>query len=210
MQDGGGQFFGDLDIARRHEGFRSFVQESPAPEIAGRIMQAARVNFFYDQLPVKEPGTAERTPWQQDQPYWAVSGRQVCSIWLPLDSNSEETCVEHVAGSRDWPEFSPYHFVDGSPYEGTGLPQLPDIDAERERHRMLRFGLEPGDCPVFQAMIVHGAPGNTSARRRRALATRWTGDDARYCTRPGEMAIPTRDAGLSHGDAVDCADFPVI
>lgn len=205
-----GRFFGDLDIARRQEGFRRFVHESPAAEIAGQVMGATKVNFFYDQLLVKEPGTAERTPWHQDQPYWAVAGQQVCSIWLPLDPVAEETCVEYVAGSHDWPAFSPYHFVDGTPYDGTGLPPLPDIEADRGRHRIVRFDLQPGDCLVFQAMIVHGAPGNPSPRRRRALATRWTGDDARYCVRPGEIAIPTRDPGLKHGDIMDCRDFPVV
>ena len=205
-----GRFFGDLDLARRLEGFDRFVRESPAAEIAGRVMGAGEVNFFYDQLLVKEPGTGERTPWHQDQPYWAVAGRQVCSIWLPLDPVARETCVEYVAGSHDWPEFSPYHFVDGTPYAGTGLPPLPDIEAERARHRIVTFALEPGDCLVFQAMIVHGAPGNSSRHRRRALATRWTGDDARYCLRPGEVAIPTRDPGLEHGDPMDCADFPVV
>ena len=208
--DGGGRFFGDLDIARRHEGFRRFVHESPAAEIAGRVMGASHVNFFYDRLLVKEPGTAERTPWHQDQPYWAVSGKQVCSVWLPLDAISEDVCVEYVAGSHGWPEFSPYHFVDGSPYDGTGLPQLPDIEAERQRHDIRRFDLAPGDCLVFQAMIVHGAPGNRTAERRRALATRWTGDDARYCVRPGETAIPTRDPGLASGDPLECADFPMV
>lgn len=209
-QKGAGRFFGDLDIARRQEGFRKFVQDSPAAEIAGRMMKSAKVNFFYDQLLVKEPSTAERTPWHQDQPYWAVSGRQVCSIWLPLDPIPKESCVEYVAGSHNWPAFSPYHFADGTPYEGTGLPPLPDIDAERERHEILRFDLQPGDCLLFQAMIVHGAPGNRSAQRRRALATRWTGDDARYCIRSGEVAIPTRDPGLRHGDPMDCGDFPVV
>jgi len=72
-------------------------------------MGATRVNFFYDQLLVKEPGTREGTPWHQDQPYWALSGLQVCSLWLPLDPVSEEVGVEYVCGSHRWPEFSPYH-----------------------------------------------------------------------------------------------------
>ena len=62
-----------------------FALESPAAEIAGRIMQSDKINFFYDQLLVKEPGTHAPTPWHQDQPYWAVSGWQVASLWLPLD-----------------------------------------------------------------------------------------------------------------------------
>jgi hypothetical protein len=45
-------------------------------------MGSSAVNFFYDQLFVKEPGTTERTPWHQDQPYWALQGSQICSVWV--------------------------------------------------------------------------------------------------------------------------------
>jgi len=177
---GAGRFFGDLDIARRHEGFRRFVHESPAAEIAGRVMGATKVNFFYDQLLVKEPGTAERTPWHQDQPYWAVSGRQVCSIWLPFDPVAEDTCVEYVAGSHLWPEFNPAHFSDHSPYEGTGLPPLPDIEAERgaAQYPAFRLGARrlsrlPGDdCPRRARECIAAPPtgaGDPLDRRRRAL-----------------------------------------
>lgn len=205
-----GRFFGDLELAERLPRFRRFALESPAAEIAGRTMGVSRVNFFYDQLLVKEPGTAERTPWHQDQPYWAVSGRDVCSVWLPLDPVPEAVGVEYVCGSHLWPEFNPYHFADGSPYAGTGLPPLPDIDRERDRYRITSFAMEPGDCLVFQAMIVHGSPGNSAKGRRRALATRWTGDDARYRKRSGEVAIPTRDPGLAHGEPLDCERFPRV
>ena len=205
-----GRFFGDLDIWKRHAPFSEFVLKSPAAQIAGTVMGADKVNFFYDQLLVKEPGTGARTPWHQDQPYWAVSGRQVASIWLPLDPVSKETSVEYVAGSHTWGPFNPHHFADGTGYSGTGLPPLPDIEAERHTHRIVSFDMQPGDCLVFQAMIVHGAPANQSRNRRRALATRWCGDDARYVLRPGEVAIPTTDPGLKDDDILDCNDFPVV
>lgn len=207
-----GRFFGDLDLWKRLEPFRRFVFESPAARIAGRLMGSNKVNFFYDQLLVKEPGTRERTPWHQDQPYWAVAGRQVCSIWLPFDPVDRGNCVEYVAGSHRWGRaYNPKHFVDGSPYRGTQLEELPDIEAERHRHHILTWDLAPGDCLVFQAMIIHGAPGNASLeRRRRALSTRWTGDDARYAPRAGETAIPTTDPGIAAGAVLDCLDFPVV
>ncbi len=207
---GSGRFFGDVELSLRLPKFRRFALESPAGEIAGRMMGATRVNFIYDQLLIKEPGTSERTPWHQDQPYWAVSGYQICSVWLPLDPIDEDLSVEYVCGSHRWPEFSPYHFVDGSPYADTGLPPLPDIEANRRKYKIARFAMQPGDCLVFQAMIVHGAPGNTGRNRRRALTTRWTGDDARYCQRPGEVAIPTQDPGLNHGDRLDSERFPLV
>ena len=207
---GSGRFFGDLEMALQRPSFKKFVWESPAGGIAGQIMQSDRIHFFYDHLLVKEPGTQEPTPWHQDQPYWAVSGFQVCSVWLPLDPVSRDNSLEFVAGSHLWPEYSPYHFSDGTPYQGTGLPPLPDIESTRDQQRILSFEMEPGDCLVFQGMIVHGSPGNPRKSRRRALSTRWTGDDARYVVRKGEVAIPTGNPGLGDGDRLDCDRFPLV
>lgn len=206
-----GRFFGDLDLWQRWPKFREFVFNAPAAEIAGRLMESGKSNFFYDQLFVKEPGTQERTPWHQDQPYWAVSGRQVCSIWLPLDLVARECALQYVRGSHLWNAHNPRHFKDDSPYQDTGLPELPDIDKHPERYELLGWDMQPGDCLVFQAMMVHGSAGNTSlTQRRRALATRWTGDDARFVRKGGEVAIPTTDPGLAHGALMDCELFPLV
>ena len=162
-------------------------------------------------LLVKEPGTTECTPWHQDQPYWAVTGYQVASIWLPLDTVAKETALKYVKGSHHWGAHNPHHFSDNSPYEGTGLPELPDIDAQPDKYEILGWDMEPGDCLVFQAMMVHGSAGNASTEnRRRAYSTRWTGDDARYDRRQGEVAIPTSDPGLDDGAEMTCDDFPLI
>jgi ectoine hydroxylase-related dioxygenase (phytanoyl-CoA dioxygenase family) len=208
---GNGRFFGDLDVAKRHSRFRTFIHHSPAAEIVGILTGSSKINFFYDQLLVKEPGTSERTPWHQDQPYWAVSGRQVASIWLPLDPVTKQSALQYVKGSHRWGAHNPHHFSDNRPYEDTGYPELPDIDDPFGNYEILGWDLEPGDCLVFQAMIVHGSAGNSSlVSRRRAWATRWTGDDARFDRRSGEIAIPTSDPGLKNGDPMDCEDFPVV
>ena len=72
-----GRFYGDTFVWLSQPRFAQFILESPLAELAGRIMRAERVNFFYDQLLVKEPGTASRTPWHQDLPYWPVRGWQI-------------------------------------------------------------------------------------------------------------------------------------
>lgn len=206
-----GRFFGDLDLWKRRPEFHTFVWNSPCASIAGAVMRSQRINFFYDQLLVKEPGTEERTPWHQDQPYWAVSGRQVCSIWLPMDPVPADISIAFVRGSHLWPAHRPRHFADNTPYGGRDLPELPDIEANRPAYEVVTFDLVPGDCLIFQAMIVHGAPGNRSLRqRRRALSTRWTGDDARYARSHGEIAIPRQDPGLPDGAPLDSAAFPVV
>ncbi|WP_084421581.1 phytanoyl-CoA dioxygenase family protein [Henriciella litoralis] len=208
---GAERFFGDLDMWTRQESFRDFILKSPAGKLAGLIMGSSTSTFFYDQMLVKEPGTQQRTPWHQDQPYWAVSGRQVCSIWLPVDSVPKDVALEFVAGSHNWGQaYNPAHFADGSPYDGTGLPELPDIEAARDNYDILSWDVEPGDCLIFQAMLVHGAPANPKAGRRRVLSTRWLGDDARYTVPKGEVAIPTTKPDLADGAPYSGALYPTV
>jgi len=67
--------FGDLDVWMRVGDFKDYVLSSPAARICGEVVGSSTARFFYDQLLVKEVGCADRTPWHQDQPYWAVKGR---------------------------------------------------------------------------------------------------------------------------------------
>lgn len=207
-----GFFFGDQDMWWREDLFRKFIFESPATTIAATVMRASRINFFFDQIIVKEPGTTQRTPWHQDLPYWAVRGSQICAIWLALDDVRAQNSLEYIAGSHRWnQEFSPHHFADGSLYADTGLPSLPNIDDNRGGYDIRAWNMAPGDCIVFDARIVHGAPGNSSLQqRRRAVSTRWCGEDARYYKRRGEIAVPSRDPGLEDGAELTCELFPQV
>lgn len=207
-----GLFFGDYCNWQRIEEYRRFVYESPAAEIAARIMGSRKANFFHEHVLVKEAATAERTPWHHDQPYWTVDGDQVCSLWIPLDPVSRETCVEFVAGSHRWGKwFRPKRFVDLADHDTQEGEPVPDIDSHRADYRLLSWTLEPGDCIAFHALTLHGAPGNTSrTRRRRAFAARWTGDDARFARRDGYMSPPFEEVTLRPGAPMDCDTFPVV
>lgn len=211
-----GEFFVDFQLWTRFEGARRFVYESPAAAVAARMMGARRVVYYHDHLLVKEPGTQERTPWHHDQPYYPVDGEMVASIWLPLDPVGRDTCVEYLAGSHRWGRwFAPRYFNQANTKLETGgrFEEMPDIDAEiaAGKHRLLGWDLEPGDCIFFHALTVHGAPGNVStARRRRAWATRWLGEDARYGDRPGQISPPITGHGLKAGDPMECDTFPLV
>jgi ectoine hydroxylase-related dioxygenase (phytanoyl-CoA dioxygenase family) len=187
-----GRFYGDFFLWLRNPAFRAFALESPLPQAAARLMGSPTARLFYDQLFVKEPGSVERTPWHQDLPYWPVAGAQVVSIWVPFDRATPETgVVRYIRGSHLWGRtFRPKAFNDAnagafaaSPYE-----PMPDIDADAPAHEFLAWTLEPGDVLAHLGLTVHGAPGNRSAQtRRRALAVRYTGEDARYDPRPGSF-----------------------
>jgi ectoine hydroxylase-related dioxygenase (phytanoyl-CoA dioxygenase family) len=186
------RFYGDFFLWLRNAHFRDFAFNSPLPELAARAMRSATVNLLYDQLFVKEPGSLERTPWHQDLPYWPVEGSQILSIWVPFDAAGPDNgVVTYVRGSHLWGKtYRPQAFDDrnagafaASPYE-----RMPEIDADSGRYEFLSWSLEPGDVLIHKGLTIHGASGNQSSdRRRRALAVRYTGDDARYSLRPGNF-----------------------
>ena len=75
----------DPDIA-------SFASTSPLPTLAARLMRARKVNFFCDQLFVKEPGSADSpTPWHHDQVVFPIAGTKTVSFWICLDPVTRET-----------------------------------------------------------------------------------------------------------------------
>jgi Phytanoyl-CoA dioxygenase (PhyH) len=78
-------FFASIRPWRWRDAFRRFVFESPAASIASQLLGSPSVQLFSDQLFVKEPGAVERTPWQQDLPFWPLRGTGVLSVWVALD-----------------------------------------------------------------------------------------------------------------------------
>lgn len=209
-----GTFFGDMFMWRRDPDFRAAALASPAAAIAAGLMRSAHADFFYDQLFVKEPGTAHPTPWHQDQPYWPVKGWQIASVWIALDRvDRGNGAVEFVAGSHKWSvNFRPTPFRKGHEIKFTSsdLAAIPDIDAERATYDIRHWDMEAGDCLVFHAMIVHGAPGNlTPGTRRRGLALRYSGDDVRYDPRPGTFQFP-HTPDLTAGAPMTCDLFPRV
>ncbi|MFQ5468567.1 MAG: phytanoyl-CoA dioxygenase family protein, partial [Kiloniellaceae bacterium] len=182
-----GRFFHDTFVWRHNVDCRAFVFESPAARIAAALMGSRRVNIFFDQWLIKEPGTPTRTPWHQDLPYWPINGWQVATLWLALDEvGADSGAVEYLRGSHRWGRrYRPVAFS-GQPQYTEPLPPMPNIEARREILDILRFDLAPGDCTVHHALLLHGAPGNQRLdRRRRAYVTRWTGDDVIFNPRDG-------------------------
>lgn len=209
-----GRFVTDYCAAQRIEQFQDFIARSPAAELVAKIMASSSARFLMDVLWIKEPGTAKPTAWHHDQPYFCVDGTQMCSIWLPIDPVPQDTAMRFLRGSHRWNRwFLPrltsgkdlYVANDGKkPWEPT-----PDFDAELDRHEVLSWALEPGDCLVFHGLTVHGAPGNLqAARRRRVLTTVWFGDDATFGVRPSPPRPLFEGHELKPGEPMNSPCFP--
>lgn len=213
--NGGGAFFGDYCNWSTIPQYANFFFQSPAAEIAAQLMKSAQTRIFHEHVLVKEPGSQNVTPWHHDQPYYCVDGRQVVSLWIPLDDVAKSSCPEFIKGSHDWGRwFLPRKFS-GPDYDHTDstLEPIPDFDAERDQHEFLSWDLQAGDAIAFHYLTVHGAPANNSRQtRRRAFSARLMGDDARYVIRSGEMSppFPGLDRILQPGQPMEADEFPVI
>lgn len=215
-EDGRGRFHGNLKIWQNDPDFRAFCLTSPLPALAAQLFGGAKqVHLLYDQLFVKEPGTANRTRWHNDQPYWPVSGWQVASFWVALDPVSEHTGrLEFVRGSHRWDRWfqpEPFGRTAGPGYDDNpDYEPMPDIEAARDDYDIIAWDMQPGDVLAFQALAVHGAGGNHDGSvRRRGYTVRYTGDDARYSTRPG-TSKPLQDPDLADGAPLSGPEFPLV
>ncbi len=74
-----------------------------------------------------------------------------------------------------------YHRSEGRP-AGTGgkygFEPVPDIEGARDRYDILSWDMAAGDAIVFDALTLHGAPGNPSDGDARRFVTRWVHSSA--------------------------------
>ncbi len=121
------------------------------------------------------------------------------SVWVPLDRATPATgVVTYVKGSHQWNAFYPIenwsdNEKDWLSNEGLGeenpgagassrqLRTIADIRDHPENYEFCTWDVDPGDVLIHQKDTIHGAPGNLSRnQRRRAIAFRFLGDDARW------------------------------
>ncbi len=210
VYDDDASFWDDYCNWERFPAYRRLALESLLAGLVGELMGADTVRFFHEHVLVKEPGSSARTPWHHDQPYYCVDGDLVCSVWAPLDPVDVDTALEFVAGSHRGPLYLPRRFVDHQPYDtyGDAFEVVPDIDDDDPR--ILRWAMEPGDVLVFHMRTLHATPaGAAPSRRRRAVATRWLGDDAVYARRPGPTSPPMTWLELEPGEPLVHPRLPV-
>jgi len=222
----GRTMFWDSQAWQGIEQYQRFIFDSPAAELAGELMGATDINFFFDAVFVRSPGTQFSTPWHQDEPYWSVEGYDTCTIWMPLVPVKQESCLSFVPGSHRTDEvFSQYNFGDLNPDQKSDVDQVdftkitdkefPDIDKHPERFGVVSWAMQPGDCLVFNSRIMHGGSGKLDDECGLSVFTsKWLGDDVRINFReagmdPDHSEIMTK-YGLKPGDRPGTELYPRI
>tara|TARA_B100001123_G_scaffold295282_1_gene329251 strand:+ start:1201 stop:1995 length:795 start_codon:yes stop_codon:yes gene_type:complete len=205
-------FYDDYCNWKRILEYKDFFFNSGISKIVAQLMKSKKVNIFHEHVLIKESGSIKKTPWHQDQSYYCVDGADNCSLWIPLDYISKSNCPEFIIKSHKWKDkFLPTKFY-GKDYElkDKEFIKIPDIENNKQDYQIISWDVAPGDAIAFNFATVHGAPGNSGKTRRRAFSARFTGDDATFAVRRGEISPPFPEVKLKHGDKMDCDTFPVI
>jgi Phytanoyl-CoA dioxygenase (PhyH) len=181
----------DIFLWKRVDLLRDTIYYGPFARWAQQLMGSREVRFFYDQMFNKEPGADVPTPWHQDLSFWPIRGEQICSFWIPLDPvDKRSSGLYFVRGSHKWAQrykaISPGYVA---AIVDPRLDDVPDINASPGKYDLVRWDMEPTDILMFHPLTLHGSYGNTTTRRRRALALRWAGDDVVYAPHPMRLPI---------------------
>jgi len=222
----GRTMFYDSQAWQSVDEYRQFIYDSPAAKIAGQLMGSTRINFYFDAVFVRAPGSQFATPWHQDEPYWSVEGYDTCTIWMPLVPVKRENALAYVPGSHRLDSvFYQYNFGDLNPDGKAGIDMVdfsdlaemtfPDIDSDPESFGVVSWDMQPGDCVAFNSRIMHGGSGKLDDDRElRVFTTKWLGDDVRIKFRecgmdPDHSAVMT-EQGLRPGDRPGTDLYPLI
>lgn len=210
---GKGHFYVDTGTVARNRDYKLMLQRGILPKIAAAFLDSEKVNFFGEQVFVKEPGTKERTAFHQDASFFEVEGDQCCVMWIAVDPTNHETgTMQYIRGThQDGKSYKANTFVSQTALPGSEGEELPDIEANPDQYDIISFDTEPGDIIIHNYKTVHGAGGNRSRYQpRRACSVRYAGDDMRFKSRPGAPAQLHHEKRLKDGEPLSGPDFPVV
>ena len=220
-QDKRGRFVSMIGANTINADIRTLAVDSPLPYIAARLFRTDKVNFYDDQTLMKEPGTREYTAFHTDEPYYHLSGDQVCGMWVSPDVVTEDSgAMRYVRGSHRWGTFFKANVFVSQTSIGDLMPeasdeedqvQLPDIEGNADQYDILIHPSEPGDVIVHHSNLIHGSgPNYRGDVKRRAVSFRYAGDDVRYRFHRSAPPQPHHHYELKDGDRIDSEQFPVV
>lgn len=140
------------------------------------------MNFDFDMLIDKPPGSNTPTPWHQDMAYWIkLPDTRSVSVWVALDESTVDNgCMWYVPGSHKEPLRS--HREAG---KGGGALQCDASEAEG-----IPVPIPAGSAVLHQGGSLHYSRGNRTDGHRRAFIVN---------CRPRAMIELERDQGMDHG-----------
>ncbi len=212
-----GTYCTDFWIWQHVPAMRAFIFESPAAGFAGEVMDVGAVMLVTDNWLVREAGAVNRAPWHHDGPYFDLDGKW-CVLWMALEPVGPGEGIVFLKGSHKWGRlFMPESFAGTGPKAEVREPyeRTPDFAQQPGHCVPVEYALEPGDCVVFDALTVHGAPdAKPQKHNSRRLTMRFAAGNAIYRRRGSWTREMTdyleREYGLTEGGSYRCDLLPIL
>lgn len=139
------------------------------------------IALFSTHFICKPRGNGKRVPWHEDSAYWRdrIDPMEVCTVWLAIDPSTRENgCMmviprTHTSGQRG---FSTYDPVD--PSQNVFATEI--TKAQRDDSRRVYVELQPNECSLHDARLMHGSEPNTSQIRRCGYTMRFTSSAVKF------------------------------
>jgi hypothetical protein len=211
---GTGRFFTDHYNFFVNPEFQRLLYDSPIVDILGALMEAEEVFLLYDQVFFKGGGSADRTAFHQDMPYYQMmDSSQIAGAWISLDPLPAENSLEYVPGSHLGVEYNTFDLNRPSDVGiDNGNPRLPNINKERDKWTIRSHETKPGDMLVIHPKILHGGAPVSEGQQRRTMTVNVFGSDVRYLPKPTGMGMryPGLSETLQAGDLLRHPYFPQL
>lgn len=204
----GRAFLQITNLWQRDEEVKKFVFEKKFAQIAADLLGVEKVRLYHDQALFKEPNGG-KTPWHQDQYYWALDTEKTITMWMPLVDIVEETGM--------------IRFASGSHKKGA----IRSLEISDESEEIYDKYIAENDFPIFQpdamkagdatfhlGWTIHSAGANNSAEKTREVMTIiYFADGARITPPQNKHQIADIEAwmgGKSVGELADSFLNPVM
>ena len=161
--------------------------------------------------------------WREHSPFHFDSGQPYKGTGQPLLPDIDNGIADGSLRLLRWPDCRPGDAICFSAMVVHGQPPPPPPPpSPRDQHCGGETDADADTQPLVQTAHPpaaarsddHDEHGESGGRQFRRIATRWTGDDARYRVRCGEArdVVPSRyfPCTLKEGDEMACARFPVV
>jgi hypothetical protein len=201
---GTGRFFTDHYNFGVNPEFQRLLYDSPIVDMLADLMETDEAFLLYDQVFFKGGGSADRTAWHQDMPYYQMlDSLQISGAWIPLDPLPAEFALEYVAGSHLGVEYNTFDLNKPSAVAvDNGQPKLPNIQRERDKWDIRSHDMQPGDMLVIHPKVLHGGAPVVEGMQRRTMTVNVFGPEVRYQPKPTSigMRYPGIEKVLKPGD----------
>jgi hypothetical protein len=127
----------------------------------------------------KPPGRGKRVPWHEDSAYWGtvLDPMEVVTVWLAIDpSTPVNGCMRVIPGTHV-NGYSKYAPVADPKKEVFGIEITP---GQFEEKNAVDCTLQPNECSIHHAKMIHGSNANTSAIRRCGYTMRYVPASSKF------------------------------